>query len=252
MPNICRLCWIISTSSLDCILQVGRQGQLCCFQLHSQDPAWSPAWRRLSIKCVDWWTNDLLSFWSQEVTYSNRAMQKGGRQTQTLRSTGPGRASGADPGPPDESCSGSLWVFIAWTTQGRQWQMFQTSGQQVIMQILWKVFDRFAIRSCNKSIKLIFQVLSHRGRHRLGRHLSGLNKREPPGYGLAWPVWWVSGGPEAGSGRPLLRAPWSESSKTGDWEMEEPTTSKLSSIIDHSSAWPSIRGSAMKAGKGTF
>ena len=32
------------------------------------------------------------------------------------------------------------------------------------MQILWKVFGRVAIRFCNKSIKLIFQVLSHRGR----------------------------------------------------------------------------------------
>ena len=153
----------------------------------------------------------------------------------------------------------TAWIF-QWLTLGLHFtenigqevtdvsDIWATSSHADFMESIW--------RSCNKVLQQIDQVdlsgSESQRKTQIRRHLSSLNRREPPGCGLAWPVWWVSGGHGAGSATPLIRAPWSESPQTGDWEMEEPTTSKLSSIIDHSSAWPSIRGSAVAAGKGTF
>lgn len=140
-------------SSLDCMLQVGRQCQLCCFQLHSQDPAWSPAGWRLSIKCVDWWTNDLLSFWFQEVTYSNKAIQKGGwwHRHWELQVLG---------GLLDRPWS-TAWIF-QWLTLG--FHFTENIGQEVTdVSDIWATsshadFMESIWRSCNKVLQQIDQV----------------------------------------------------------------------------------------------
>lgn len=73
----CRLACIISMNSIDYMLCEGEWCRLCCLQLNSHHLQ-GASHRELSTASVDEWINELLSFRFQEVTYSKKALQKGG------------------------------------------------------------------------------------------------------------------------------------------------------------------------------